>query len=140
MEVARRDDEVVVGTDGGVVGGGVDLDVDHRFHVRERVFHRAMHLWDAAEGVGVLHIHLGLCNHLAAFEQLVHVHGGGYLSLVRAHQVYRHVEGLHAPVESLERHGGNGVGPGREALGLDERPYGQRTHVLCAVEQGEALF
>ena len=64
MEVAARDDQILIGEDGGIVGHGVELGKQDRSHVTDAVFGRPMHLWDAAERVRILHVLFGLLDEL----------------------------------------------------------------------------
>ena len=56
VEVAAGNDQVFVGEDNGVVGGGVDFGFNHRGDIGNGVFGGAMHLGSAAEAVGVLYV------------------------------------------------------------------------------------
>ena len=138
--ITGRDDEVFIGTYCGIVGGGIDFYVYHALHIRQGVLHGTVHLWYAAEGVGVLNVHLGLGYELAAAQQLIKACGSGYLTVVGAYQVHRQMERLYPAVVGLERHGSNHVSPFGQTLRMDERPYGKGTHVLRAVEQGQTLL
>ena len=56
MEVAVRDEELVLDEDERVVGGGVQLDGDGRLDIGQQVARRAVHLRRAAQRVRVLHL------------------------------------------------------------------------------------
>ena len=140
MEVAGTDDEVLIGADGGIVGGTVNLSLNHALDIADGVLDGAMHLRHATERVGILHVHLGLGDEFAALEQLLDAGSGLELALVGTHQVDGLGERLDASVIGFERHGADAVGPVAEFHSVQHSPHGERTHVLGAVEQCQALF
>ena len=99
-----------------------------------------MHLRDATERVGVLHIDLGLADEFAAVEQFAHAGCCLNLSLVGTHGMYGMGERLDAAVISLQRDGSNDIGPLAQAFGLDECPHGVSAHVLGAIEQCQTFL
>jgi len=60
MEIAGRDHfrlpRLLIQQDNGVIVDRVQLNIDHPLRVGDGVAHRSMHLWHAAQGVGILHI------------------------------------------------------------------------------------
>ena len=140
MEVTTADDHILVGEDDGVVGGGVDFGFNHRSHVGNGVFSSTVHLWGAAEAVGVLHMLFVAADYLAALG--VATHGGGSLELafVRAHLVEALVEGLYATVESVEAQRQKHIGLTTETLRFHHAPHGVAAHELGAVQQGKAFL
>ena len=140
MEVAGRDHHVFVGEDVRVVGHAVDLILDDGLHVGKIVFDGTVHLRDAAETVGILHVFLRAVDQLASFQNLEKTFRGGELSSVGTDAVAERQEGLDTAVVGFERHRADQIGPFREAFGLDERPAGVGAHELGAVEQGQAFL
>ena len=118
VEVACRDNEIFFGANGGVVGGGVDFDVDDRLNISDSVFHRTVHLWHATERIGVLDVGLDVGDELAALEQFAHASGSLYLSEMGAHGMHSMCEGFYATVEGIEAHRGNLVCPVAQSFGL----------------------
>ena len=102
VEVAGRDDKVVVRADGGVVGGRVDFDVYDGADIADGVFDGSVYLWHAPEGVRVLDVCLDVVDELATLKQLAHAAGSLYLSEVRTHGMHGMCERLDASVEGVE--------------------------------------
>ena len=140
VEVSSGNDEIFVGADNRVVGRRVDFDVDDRFHVAKRVLHRAVHLRNATERIRVLHVDLLASDEFTAVEQFAEPTRRINLPEMRSHGVDSVSKRLNSSVESIERHRRNHVGPVREASCLQQRPHGESTHILRAVEQRQALF
>ena len=140
VEVAGRDDEVVVGTYGRVVGCRVHLDVNYGVDVCNGVLHRAVNLRDASERIRVLHVRLRFLHNLAALEQLSHASRCDDLSLMRTYLMHSVGERRRESVVGVERHSRNLVCPIAQTMRLQQRPYSERTHVLRAVEQRQTLF
>ena len=105
-----------------------------------RIFRCAMHLRHATERVRILHIHLGLPDQFAAFQQFGNPCSRPNLPLVRPNRVYGVRERLNSAVVGLQRHGADLVRPIAQTLTLQERPHGKGIHVLRSVEQGKSLF
>ena len=140
VEIARRDDHILFGEDRRIVGGAVDFGRQHALHIVDRIFRCPVHLRDAAEGVGILHMFLRTGDQLAAFEQTADVAGRGELALVRADQMHLVAEGFDAAVESVERQRADAVGPLAQAARPDQRPDAVCAHELGAVQQGQPLL
>ena len=83
---------------------------------------------------------LDIVEYLAAFEHLAHTTCRLYLSEMGSYGMHRVGERFDAPVEGVEAHGGNFVGPFAQSLCLKQAPYGEGTHVLCTVEQGQTFL
>ena len=81
--------EHFVAEDQRIVGGGIELDRKYPACLGQRIAHRAVHLWRAAQGVGVLHAaagNVGRAN-LAPFEQARQMFRAGSLAGMRANRV-----------------------------------------------------
>ena len=76
----------------------------------------------------------------AAGQQSLHVGGRLQLPLVRPHPMHRLGERFNAAVVGIEGHGGYTVGPRAQMLSPQQRPHGNRTHILGAIEQGQAFL
>ena len=111
MEITSRNDEVVIGTYGGVVSCCVDFDICDRLYIAYRVLHGTMHLRYTTEGIGVLHMLLGLLDEFASFEDMADVFGCIHLALVRTHFVDGTMEWFDTSVVGIKREGTNVVGP-----------------------------
>ena len=99
-----------------------------------------MYLWDATEGIGILHMLLGLLDEFAPIENVADVFGGVHLSLVRTHRMDGMMEGFDTSIVGIEREGSNVVGPVAELCGVDNRPAAECCHVLCAVKQSQSFL
>ena len=140
VEVAGRDDEVVVGAYGRVVGCRVHLDVNHGVDVCNGVLHRAVNLRNASERIRVLHVRLRFLHNLAALEQLSHASRCDDLSPMRTYLMHSVGERCRESVVGVERHSRNLVCPIAQTMRLQQRPYSERTHVLRAVEQRQTFL
>ena len=100
----------------------------------------AVHLRDAAEGVGVLHGLVVAVYNLAVLEDLAYDEGRLGLALVGAHLLDAGHEGVDAAVEGLHADGGEEVEALDHLPAVDEGLDAVGAHELCAVEQGEALL
>ena len=140
VEVAGRDDEVFVRTNGRVVSCRVHLDVNHRVDICDGVLHRAVNLRNTSERIRILHIRLRLLHNLTALEQLSHASRRDNLSFMRTHLMHCVGERCCESVVGIERHGSNLVSPIAQAVRLRESPNRERTHVLRAVEQCQTLL
>ena len=58
VKVSAGDDPVFIGEDGGVVRDGIDFGQQYGGNVTDGIFGGAIYLWDAAEGLGILHMFL----------------------------------------------------------------------------------
>ncbi len=142
VEVAARDDEVLVGEDQRVVGGRVHLDGQDAPGVLQAVAHRPVHLGHAAERVRVLDLGaVGVAlDDLRVAEQRAQVLGDGHLARVRPRGVDRGEEGPVAPEQPLEGHRPGQVRGLGQRLAAEERQRAHRAHRLGAVHQRQALL
>ena len=140
MEVAGRDDHVLVRENVGIVRGGVDFVLQHGLHIRDIVLHGAVYLRDAAEAVRVLHMFFGAADELASFQDLHVFFAGKNLPLVRAQMMGEGKERFNAAVESVQGHGADKVGPAAQARALEDAPDSVRAHELRPVQQGQPLL
>lgn len=140
VEVASRDDKVFVGEDSRVVSDRVDFCEQDGGRMTHSVFCRPVHLRDAAEGVGVLDVFLGLLDEFASFEDAAECVACLDLSFVRAHLLDAVHEGVDTSVESFERHGCDEVGPFEEASCLEDGEDTVGAHELRPVQEREPFF
>ena len=101
VEIARRDDHVLLGEDRRIVRRGVDFRGQHALHIVDRVLRGSVNLRHAAERIGVLHVVLGAGDQFAAFEQPADIPGRGELPPVGADQVHLVAERLDTTVEGV---------------------------------------
>ena len=103
MEVAGRNDAVLLREDGRVVGNCVDFGFYHLARVAQRIARGPVHLWHAAEAVRILHVGFGAGNACAAFQQFAHTCSHMALAGMRSHSVHFIAEGLGTAVEGFQR-------------------------------------
>ena len=140
VEIAGRDDHVLVREDVRVVGGRVDFVLDHGLDIQDVVFDCAVDLRDAAEAVRVLDVLLRPADEFAALEHLHETLAREDLAHMRAELVGQREERLDTAVVGVKRHGPDEVRPFRKAHGLEDGPDSVRAHELRAVEQRQALL
>ncbi len=140
MEIPRGNNHILVREDVRVVRSTVYLGLDHALHIADAVFHRAVHLRDAAEGIRVLDVLLRPADKLAPFQQTTEHLPRFELPPMRTEPVRELVERLDAAVESLQRDGSDAVGPERQTLAVQKRPDRVRTHKLRAVQKRETFL
>ena len=99
-----------------------------------------MHLRDAAETVGILHVLFGTGDEFAPLQNLHETLCSRHLPFVTTELVRERIEGLDAAVEGVERKGADNVGPLRKTVGLYQRVNGMRAHELGAVQKGQTLL
>lgn len=140
VEVAAG--EGVVVKDEGVVGGGIEFDIDDAAGFGEGIGGGAVDLGGAAEGVGVLDAAAGLVGgaDLGAFEPLAEAGGGGDLAGVGAGAVDAIVEGGGGTAEGVEGEGAGGVGGFEEVFGIEEGETAGGEHGLGAVDERDAFL
>ena len=142
VEVAPRDD-AAVGQHHRVVGGRVDLDGELVAQVGERVAAGAVDLRGAAQAVGVLDAGAQTAEARASRSPGAEPQRAGApseLAGVRPGLVDRRLERGVRALHGVHRHGGDDVGRGRDALGVDERQRRHRGHDLGAVDQRQPLL
>jgi hypothetical protein len=140
VEVAAG--EGVVVEDEGVIGGGVQFDVDDAADFGEGIGGGAVDLGGAAEGVGVLDVAAGLVGgaDLGAFEPQAEAGGAGELAGVGAGEMDALVEGGGRATEGVEGEGAGGVGGIEEVFGIEEGETASGEHGLGAVDEGDAFL
>ena len=140
VEVAGRYHHILVREDIGVVRGGIDLVLDDGLDIHNIVFHRSVHLRDAAEAVGILHVHLGPVDEFAPFQDLHEGLSRENLPGMGPKLMGEGKEGLDAAVISVQGHGADNIGPGAQAHALEDAPDGMGAHKLRAVQKGQAFL
>lgn len=140
VEVAAG--EGVVVEDEGVIGGGVEFDVDDAADFGQSIGGGAVDLGGAAEGVGVLDVAAGLVGgaDLGAIEPLAEAGRGGDLAGVGAGAVDAFVEGGGRATEGVEGEGAGGVRGFEEVLGIEESEAAGGEHGLSAVDERDAFL
>jgi hypothetical protein len=125
-----------------IVGGRVELDADGCFGVREQVATGAVHLWRAAERVGVLHLVAPAVRFedRGAFEEPEDVCGGRLLPGERAQLVDLREEARAGPLQRLERESARDVGGVGKAARPDEGQRADPGHELGAVDEREPFL
>ena len=68
MEITCGDDLVIIREYIGIVCDAIDLCNENIFYIEDGIVTCAMYLWDASEGVRVLHMLFGLLNNFAVFQ------------------------------------------------------------------------
>ena len=99
-----------------------------------------MNLWDAAEAVGVLNMHLGAVYEMAAFQDLHELLARENLPHVGPKGMGEGKEGLDAAVVCVKGKGADEVGPAAQAHALEDAPDGMCAHELGAVQEGQAFL
>ena len=125
-----------------VVDRRVRLDLKHRAAMGERVAHRAMHLWDAAQRIGVLHaaaVAMRLTD-LALFEQTAQVRRSPDLSGMRASLLDAIVEGDIGSLEGIACHRADDVGGVDQRLRGEQHQNADGQHGLRAIDQRHRFF
>ena len=140
MEIAGRDHEIFVGANRRIVGRGVDLRVDHRFYVVDRIFRSAVYLRNATERVGILDVSFRLLDQFAAFQELLDASCRIDLSFVRSDRVNSWRKRLGTAFVGVERHHGDLVGPIAELHSLEKSPNSERAHVLRTIQECQTFF
>ena len=102
MEVACRDDQILVRTYRRVIGRGIDLHVNDRLDIRDGILDSPMHLRNATEGVRILHVHLGLGYQFTAPEQGIQMTRRSQLAKMRTYHVDSKVKGIDTAVVGLQ--------------------------------------
>ena len=146
MEVAvglhppvRRDDRIV--------DGAGQLDRRHRFGVRQRGPHRAVHLRGAAQRIRILHPRERVlaargpaADPRGTGQQPAQVRGGGLLPRMRAQRVQVLGEDVVGAQQPLDRQGRGQVGGGGEPAEVRSGQHQHAQHPVGAVDQGQALL
>ena len=142
MEVAVRDEQLLLGEDERVVGCCVELGRHGVVDVVEEVPRGAVHLRRAAERVGVLHLVAPAVrlDDRRAFEEAQHVGGRGTLPAQRAKRVDLRQERRPRALERLDRESARDVRGRREPPRPHEPEREGRRHELRAVDEGEPLL
>ena len=141
VEVAPRNDGLVLQEQKGVVRDSVQLDLHLVQHVVQRVAHRAVVLGHAAQGVGVLHpIPLAAVQDLGPLHQAAHVGGHPDLPPLAADLVDARVKGVLQGGQPLEGQGGDDVRQLGRADRVVEGQGPDRRHGAGAVRHAQALL
>ena len=142
VEVAVRDEHLVVDEHERVVGGGVQLDGDGVLRVLEEVAAGAVHLRRAAERVRVLHLVAPAMrlDDRRALEQAEDVRGGGLLPSQRPELVDLRQERRARPLQRLDRDRAGDVRGPRQPSRPHEPEREHRGHELGAVDEREPLL
>ena len=142
VEVAGADHVAGVGKDERVVGHRLDLDGDHLAQPAVGVAAGAVHLRDAADRVGVLHlVAVEVAEHdLAALGGVAHVARRVQLAGDRAQLLDTVRERADRAAQTLDAHGADQVGRVEQRLAVGDRQAADGGHELGAVEEGEALL
>src|ERR1035437_3050586 len=99
-----------------------------------------MHLRNAAEGIGVLHMFFLPCNKLASFQKFIKVLCYGHLSRMCTDLVYDLLERLRTTVKSIQRDGTCDICTIGKAFYFENSPDSISAHKLSSVEQGKRFF
>ena len=140
MEIACRNNHVLIREHGRVVRHTVDFHFYDSLHVFDRVLRGSVYLRYATEGIRVLHVFLRSAYYLAAFQQFKYIFGCADLTFVRPYAMRLRIEGLDAAVVGVDRHCCNPVRPSGQSLRLEQRPDSVRAHELGAVKQCKSLL
>ena len=155
MEVASADDTTAAGghrvnvrdaaarEDERVVGGRVELDVEHPPEVVEGVLHRAVDLRHAAQRVRVLDL-VGMAVMAAldarVAQQVAELPGHRDLAGMRASQLVGGGEGHVRAQQRLDGLGGRHTRGPHQAVGVGQEQGADRRHHLGPVQQGQAFL
>ena len=140
MEVATAHHQVAGRENGGIVGNGINLRVNHARNVIHAVAYGAMNLRYATEGIGILNGLVAAVYYLAVFEDMPDYEGCFGLSLMRANLLYARHERVDAAVECLHTDGGKQVEAFHHFPAVDECLDAVGAHKLSTVEQCQSLF
>src|SRR5690242_10492011 len=105
MKIASRHDLIAIREDQRIVRDTIDLDLERGPHMVEGIAHRAVHLWHAAQTVGILHprtADVGGANR-AAGHQSREVRGDGVLAAIGPQFLYAWLECDRRALERLHR-------------------------------------
>ncbi len=141
LEVRAREvgAAVVVGEEDRIVADAVQLDLDLRTGVLERVARGARHLGGAAKGVGVLHLLALLLQHLAPVGDHADVRGDLLRARETAHAMDPLVVGGHVRVHDLEGHRDGDVGVAEPPQGVDDLDRAHAGDAVAAVDRRETV-
>jgi len=142
MEIAAGQDRGVGGEDERVVGRRVDLARQHGPGVIEGVLHRAVHLGDAAQRIGVLHlvaVQVGEADFAAGHEG-GDLRGGPHLARVRPDGLDARVERRVGADEGVGGHGGDHGGDPEQVIDLIGQEAADGGHEVGAVEHRQTLL
>ena len=142
VEVAVRDEQLVVDEHERVVGGGVQLHRGGVLRVLEEVAARAVHLWRAAERVRVLHLVAPAMrlDDRRALEQAEDVRGRGFLPSQRPELMDLREERGPRPLQGLDGDRARDVGGPCQPSRPHEPEREHRRHELGAVDEREPLL
>ena len=140
MEIACRNNHILVREDVGIVGSRVYLILYHRLYIHDIVLYGTVDLGYAPETVRVLDMLLGTVDKFAAGKNRHKTLAGGNLPRMRTQLMRKGKERFYAAVESIERHGSYQVCPAGKAHALEYAPDGMGAHELGAVEKSQSLF
>ncbi len=144
MEVAARNHLgvlVFVKENQRVVGDRVQLDFHYPARIGDRIAHRAMHLWDAAQRIRVLHVERIVGpGESRTGQQFAHHCRAFDLARVRARGVDPGVEGARRAVHRLQAERPGQVGGQGQLFSVMGDQDAQRVHQRCPVRKGQALL
>ena len=109
----------------------------------ENVAHRSVHLWHAANAVGVLDARIVFAmrfSNFAALQKRVQMRGHSFLSLMGPGIVQPRIECGRRVAQTFERHRTGNVGYIRQAFRAQDRQSPNRVHRLSAIQQRETFF
>ena len=125
-----------------IIDRGVHLRLKHPAAMGQRVAHRAMHLRDAAQRIGVLHaatVAMRLAN-FTLFEQAAQVRSGLDLSGMRPNFLNAFIEGDIGSLEGIARHGADHVGGVNQRLGVEQHQRADGQHGLRSIDERHRFF
>ena len=131
------------GEDERIVGRRVELDVEDATQMVERIAHRAVDLWRAAQRVRVLDlvgvsVMAGLQSTVA--EQVAQLRGHGDLARMRPGQLVRGSEGHVRPEQRLHGHRRDHARGPHQPIRIGQHERAERAHHLRPVQQREPLL
>ena len=101
MEITTGDNQVFIREDGRIVRHGIDFGKQYRCHMMDGILGGSMHLWNASEGIRVLHMLLGTSDEFASFQDTAEESARFNLSLVWTHLLDTVHERVDTSVESF---------------------------------------
>ncbi len=140
MEIPRRNNQVIINKNGGIVSHAVNLRFQHFPNIIERIFSCPVHLRNASERIWILHMFLRLCKDFTSIEIVHHGFTREFLSHMRSHVLNLRHERFNTSVKCIKRQRSDFVGPPAEFPSLDYAPHTIARHELGAVEQCQSLF
>ena len=137
----RRLAGFLVEKDERIIGGRVQLDAQHPASVEDGIAHCAVHLGDAAQRVGVLHVERVVGpGKGAAGNELAQKSSALDLARVGSGGVDARVEGAGRAVQRFQAQAASHVGGAGQVLGLAGGQHAHGSHKGRAVGQCQALF